>query len=138
MSNKFNRTFQYLCPSCIIFYTWFIKTGYFSKTNHIFFKDLVSAKFEITDPSDKLLLVQEDLQRNMQDKHETGISLFLKMPPTIKLPMGRNVYSSLAQLLGDFLTQSLLPNKPQILNLMLIKLFIIDFVILKFHCVWQK
>lgn len=131
MSNKFNCTFQYLCPSCIVH-----KDLILLKNKSHFFKDLFSAEFEITDPSDKLLLVQEDLQRNMQDKHETGISLFLKMPPTIKLPMGRNLYSSLAQLLGDFPTQSLLPSNPQILNLMLIKLFIIDFAMLKFRCVW--
>ena len=34
--------------------------------------------------------------------------------------------------------QSLLPSNAQILNLMLVNLFIIVFILLVIHCVWQK
>ena len=66
-------------------------------------------------------------------------SLFLKMPPSILIARGGEI--SIPHKLGFSEIsppQSLFPSNVQILNLMLINLFIIVFILLVIHCVWHN
>ena len=65
-------------------------------------------------------------------------SLFLKMPPSILIARGGEI--SIPHKLGfsEISPPQSLPSNVQILNLMLINLFIIVFILLVIHCVWHN